>query len=198
MVERPRMDLEKSMNMKPETYKTIIAKGIISNETEFEKALMYDRKLRVMGKENDSFKEDRKQLRQIIKTYERKHWGDESAITDKQIKESDLAEFLADAERLFAMKRKHAIKEKLATLGLTQKDLSEILGHNVTYMSELMNGLCPFTIKDLIVIHRLFKIKLEQLVPTTIPDKERARIKASIEKLNKPKLRLNKRDLELH
>lgn len=151
-----------------------------------------------MGKENESYKEDRKKLRQIIKTYEHKHWADESVITDEQIKESDLEEYLADSERLFVLKRKHAIKEKLAALGLTQKDLSEILGHSVTYMSELMNGLCPFTLKDLIVLHRLFKIKLEQLIPTTIPHAERGRIKASIEKLNKPKLRLNKQDLELH
>ena len=63
-------------------------------------------------------------------------------------------------------------------------------------MSELMNGINPFSLKDLIIIHRIFKIKLELLIPTIIPEKERGRLKSSILKINKPKLKLTKKDLE--
>lgn len=182
--------------MKTETYKTIIQKGSISNELELEKALIIERKLRLLSDSNPEFKEVRTQLRQIIKEYERKNWSAESEISDEKIKESDQAEFLAEQERKFVQKRKEIIKEKLASFGLNQQELGSILGHNKTYMSELMNGINPFTLKDLIIIHRLFKIKLENLIPTTIPDKEKGRIKLSIQKMNKPKLKLDKTDIE--
>ncbi|RRJ87141.1 helix-turn-helix domain-containing protein [Flavobacterium macacae] len=182
--------------MKIETYKKIIQKGSISDELEFEKALILERKLRLLSVDNPEYKEARLKLRQIIKEYEKSNWSSESEITDEKIKESDNAEFIAEQERIFILKRKEIIKEKLTDLGLNQQDLGSILGHNKTYISELMNGINPFTLKDLIIIHRLFKIKLEKLIPTTIPQKERGRIKMSILKINKPKLKLDKRDIE--
>ncbi|MCL9810086.1 helix-turn-helix domain-containing protein [Flavobacterium luminosum] len=182
--------------MKIETYKKIIQKGSISDELEFEKALILERKLRLLSVDNPEYKEARLKLRQIIKEYEKSNWSSESEITDEKIKESDNAEFIAEQERIFILKRKQIIKEKLTDLGLNQQDLGSILGHNKTYISELMNGINPFTLKDLIIIHRLFKIKLENLIPTTIPQKERGRIKMSILKINKPKLKLDKRDIE--
>ena len=182
--------------MKTETYKNIIQKGSISDELELEKALIIERKLRLLSASNPEFKEVRTQLRQIIKDYEKKNWSSESEISDEKIKESDNAEYLAEQERKFLLKRKEIIKEKLSSFGLNQQDLGSILGHTKTYMSELMNGINPFTLKDLIIIHRLFKIKLEYLIPTTIPQKERGRIRLSIQKMNKPKLKLDKRDIE--
>ena len=62
-------------------------------------------------------------------------------------------------------------------------------------MSELMNGITPFSIRDLIILHRLFHIKLEYLIPTIISQKDRGKLKESITKLDKPKLKLEKEDL---
>ena len=62
-----------------------------------------------------------------------------------------------------------------------------------------MNGIYPFNNKDLIIIHRLFDIKLEYLIPTIITQVERSRIKNSISKLQKPnfqsRLKFKKKDL---
>jgi antitoxin component HigA of HigAB toxin-antitoxin module len=182
--------------MKTETYKKIIQKGSISDELELEKALIVERKLRLLSVENPEFKEVRTKLRQIIKEYEKNNWSSDSEISDEKIIESDNAEFIAEQERMFILKRKETIKAKLSSFGLNQQDLGSILGHNKTYTSELMNGINPFALKDLIIIHRLFKIKLENLIPTTIPQKERGRIRLSIQKINKPKLKLDKRDIE--
>ncbi len=182
--------------MKLEIYTKIIRKGFIADELEFEKALILDRKLRLLSKDNAELKEVRKALRALIKDYEQKNWSSGAEISDEKIKESDIAEYIAEQERLFILKRKQIIKIKLQEFGINQQDLGLLLGHNKTYMSELMNGLNPFTLKDLIVVHRLFKIKLEDLIPTIIPEKERGRIKMSIQKMNKPKLKLGKKDLE--
>lgn len=62
-------------------------------------------------------------------------------------------------------------------------------------MSELMNGISPFSNKDLIIIHRLFHIKLEYLIPTFITQKEKERLRISLNKINKPELKLGKDDL---
>lgn len=93
------------------------------------------------------------------------------------------------------MTRKQTIKSKLSELGLSQQDLGIILRHSKSYISELINGISPFVLKDLIIIHKLFNIPIENLIPTTIPQKESGRIKTSIMKLNKPKFKLEKDDL---
>ena len=51
-------------------------------------------------------------------------------------------------------------------------------------------------IKDLIIINRLLKINLSDLIPTFLPQTERIKIKDSILKLNNDKLKLSKEDLE--
>jgi len=99
---------------------------------------------------------------------------------------------------LFINRRKKIIKQKLKGYGLTQQDLGVILGHNnKSYISELMNGIIPFSMKDLINIHRILKIELKDLVPTFLSHDERVRIKNSIDKLSSPKVKLNKDDLAL-
>ncbi|WP_157750465.1 helix-turn-helix domain-containing protein [Mucilaginibacter gotjawali] len=88
-------------------------------------------------------------------------------------------------------KRKNAIKSKLKEVGITQKQLGDILGHtSATYMSELMNGINPFTLNDLIVIHQLLNIELESLIPTTLSQRVRSRVLGTISKLKNPKLKL--------
>lgn len=183
--------------MKTQSYLKIIQKGFISNELELEKALIIERKLRLMINENFELSETRNQLRAIIKNYENINWSKNAIITDEKIKDSNLAEFTAEKERKFLATRKEAIKSKLTEMGINQQDLGLILGHSKSYISELINGINPFTLKDLIIIHTLFNIKLECLIPTTIPQKESKRIKSSILKINKPKLKLAKEDLVL-
>ena len=183
--------------MKTQSYLKILQKGSIANELELEKALIIVRKLRLLVNENPELAESRNKLRSIIKEYEKTNWNTTSIISDKKIQESDAAEIIAEQERCFLANRKEIIKAKLTELGINQQDLGLILGHNKSYISELINGINPFNLKDLIIIHKLFNIKLELLIPTTIPQKESGRIKSSILKINKPKLKLAKEDLVL-
>lgn len=183
--------------MNTQSYLKILQKGSISNELELEKALIIERKLRLLAKENPELAENRAQLRTIIKEYEQSNWSADSIISDKKIQESDTAEILAEQERIFLANRKKIIKTKLTELGINQQELGQILGHSKSYISELINGINPFNLKDLIIIHKLFNIKLEDLIPTTIPQKESEKIKSTILKINKPKLKLRKEDLVL-
>lgn len=172
--------------------------GKIQNELDFERALIADRKLRVLSKEDSKYKVIRKKLRDLIEDYENKNWSPNSRITEKKIQESDLAELIAEKERQFIQNRKELIRQKLKKLNLTQQDLGTVLGHrSKSYMSELMNGLSPFSLKDLIVINRILKIDLTDLVPTFLPQSDRVKIRTSIQKLDNPNLKLSKNDFEL-
>ena len=120
--------------------------GKIQNELDFERALIADRKLRVLSKEDSKYKVIRKKLRDLIEDYENKNWSSSSRITDKKIRESDLAELIAEKERQFIQNRKELIRKKLKNLNLTQQNLGAVLGHrSKSYMSELMNGVSPFS-----------------------------------------------------
>jgi len=176
----------------------LIENGEILNELDFERALIADRKLRVLAKENPKFKSDRKKLRDLIEQYENKNWSSESDISNKKLRESDLAEMIAEKERLFIQRRKELIRKKLKSLNLTQQDFGKILGHqSKSYMSELINGISPFSLKDLIVINRLIKIDLSDLVPTFLPQSDRLKIRTTIKKLDNPKLKLSEEDLAI-
>lgn len=171
--------------------------NLLESEIDLEKASSLFLKLRVLEKEDLSYKPIRKHLRNLIKDYEEKYWADEDSITENQIKDSDLAEAFVQAENDFYQKRKGLIKAKIKEAGLTQNDLAKILGHRKGYMSELINGLRPFSKEDLIVINRLFKIKLEDLIPTFIKQDRASHIKKTLESLSHSKIRLTKRDFDL-
>jgi len=176
----------------------VIKQGKIQNELDFERALIADRKLRVLSKENPDYKPVRKKLRDLIETWENKHWLADSEITEKIISESDLAGSIAENERLFIEKRKNLIRAKLKSLDLSQQAFGSLLGHkNKSYISELMNGITPFSLRDLIVINRLLKIDLTDLIPAFLSHNERIRIKASLEKLENIKLKLSKADFSM-
>lgn len=176
----------------------LIETGKIQNELDFERALIADRKLRVLSMENPKFKSVRKKLRDLIEQYENQNWSAESKIADKKLRESDIAELIAEKERLFIQRRKELIRKKIKELNLTQQDFGKILGHqNKSYISELINGVSPFSLKDLIVINRLLKINLTDLVPTFLPQSDRVKIRTTIEKLDNPKLKLSKEDLAI-
>jgi transcriptional regulator with XRE-family HTH domain len=168
----------------------------LKSELDYEKAASLFLKLRVLEKQDESYKPIRNYLRSLIKDYEQKNWADEKSVTDQQVKENDLAEALVQAENEFYQKRKKLIKSRLKEAGLTQNDLAKILGHRKGYMSELINGLRPFSKEDLIVINRLFKIKLEDLIPTFIKEERAFHIKRTLESISHNKIKLTKRDFD--
>jgi hypothetical protein len=79
----------------------IVEKGIITNELDYERALIADRKLRLLAKESPYFKSFRIKLRDIIEKYEDAEWSDVDKIDDDKILESNKAEYIAEFERLF-------------------------------------------------------------------------------------------------
>ena len=78
----------------------------LTSELEYEKASSLYLNLRVLVKEDKSYEPIRSHLRRLIKDYEQNKWADEDKITDKQIKESDLAELIVQAENQFYQKKK--------------------------------------------------------------------------------------------
>src|SRR6056297_1695701 len=92
------------------------------SELEYEKASSLYLQLRVLVKDDKSYEPIRTHLRGLIKDYEEKKWTDDNSVTDDQIKESDLAEVLIQAENEFHYKRKELIKTKLKEAGLNQND----------------------------------------------------------------------------
>ena len=168
----------------------------LTSELEHERATSLYLKLRKLEKEDGTYLPIRKHLRTLILNYELEHWSDDSRITDEQVKESDLAESLIQAENEFYQKRKEIIKTKLKLAGLNQNDLAKILGHRKGYMSELINGLRPFSKEDIVVINRLFKIKLEDLIPPFIKPDKVLHIKKTLNYLSNSKIKLTKKDFD--
>jgi transcriptional regulator with XRE-family HTH domain len=72
---------------------------------------------------------------------------------------------------------------KLKKHDLNQNDLAEILAHSKSYTSELINSIRSFSMNDLIIIHRLFNIELEDLIFTDISAETKKRINATLEKV---------------
>ena len=174
----------------------ILKKGRLSNELDYERALVAERKLRLLAKEDAQFTTLRHQLRLLLETYELGEWSDPASIDDRQLIQSEKAEFIADQERQFMETRKRTIRNRLKQLELTQENLGSILGHrSKTHMSELMNGIKPFTLKDLIIIHRLLKIEISILVPVFLSDSDQKRVKFAVDKLDKPMVKLAADDL---
>jgi transcriptional regulator with XRE-family HTH domain len=176
----------------------IVEKGVITNELDYERALIADRKLRLLAKENLHFKNLRVKLRDIIEKYENSEWSDIDAIDDNKLTESEKSERIAELERLFIENRKLTIRRKIKELDLTQENLASILGHkSKTHMSELMNGIKPFTLKDLIIINRLLKIDITLLIPVFLSKEDQTKVKEAVRKLGKPNVRLTDDDLVL-
>lgn len=110
------------------------------------RALLADRRLRVLSKDDSKYKVIPKKLRDLIEDYQNKNWSTDSTITDEKINESDLAILIAEKERQFIQNRKDLIRKKLKNSNLTQQNLGSVLGHNSkSYMSELMNGMSHFS-----------------------------------------------------
>ena len=168
----------------------------LNSELEFERATSIQGKLRWMVEEDSSLEPVRQHLIVLVEKYENEHWGNESEITDEQEKESDIAEKIVSAENIFIQKRKELIKKKLKESEITQKDLAKILGHRPNYMSELINGVRPFSRDDIVVIHRLFDIEFKDLIPPFLKKEVTNHIKTTLRELNNNKVRLKIKDLE--
>lgn len=169
----------------------------LDNEYDLQKALLLDRKLRILVKENADLKPIHDKLFQLIQDYEERSWSDSDNITEKQFDDAETAEQLVEIEQKFIVQRKEAIRKKLKNYDMNQTDLAILLGHKKSYTSELINGVTQFSMKDLVIIHRVLRIDLAKLIPTYLQNETRERVKESISQLNKPKLRLRKKDLIL-
>lgn len=167
----------------------------LDNEYDLQKALLLDRKLRLMIKDDSSLKAIHNKLVDLIQSYESENWSDSETITDEQIEESETAEKLFEIERKFILQRKETIRKRLKSYDMTQQDLGVLLGHKKSYISELINGVSQFSLKDLVIIHRVLRIELPKLISTYLQNETREKVRYSIVKLNKPKLKLRKKDL---
>lgn len=168
----------------------------LNNELEFERATVIYGKLRWMVKEDSSLESVRQHLKSLIMQYEKKHWTEESKISDEQIAESDTAEKIVNSENVFIQKRKELIRGKLKEIGISQQDLAKILGHRPNYMSELINGVRPFSRDDIVVLHRLFGIEFKDLIPPFLKTEVTNHIKLTLGELKNTKVRLKLKDLE--
>ncbi len=168
----------------------------LNNELEFERATSILGKLRWMVKEDSSLELVRQHLFVLIEKYESTHWENESKITEEQIKESDNAEKIVNAENIFIQKRKDLIKSKLKENEISQKDLAKLLGHRPNYMSELMNGVRPFSRDDIVVIHRLFEIDFNDLIPPFLKKEVTNHIKMTLGAMKNKRVKLKMNDLE--
>lgn len=177
----------------------IVESGSISNELDYERALLADRSLRLLAKENAHFKNLRLKLRNLIEKYEASEWSILEQIDDTKLLESAQAERIAELERLFLDTRKKIIREKLKNLDLNQENLAAILGHkSKTHMSELINGIKPFVLKDLIIINKLLNIDLKLLVPLFLSLEDQKKVTDAVKKLGKPKIKLTDELLVLY
>jgi len=169
----------------------------LNNELEYEKAISIYGRLRWMAKEDSSLFSVKEHLKTLIKQYEESHWEDETKISTEQIRESDIAERIVSSESEFIQKRKELIREKLKENGITQQDLAKVLGHRPNYMSELMNGVRPFSRDDIIVLHRLFDLDLKDLVPPFLKTDVKNHIKQTLNELKNKKTKIKLRLIDL-
>lgn len=167
----------------------------LDSEYDLQKALLLDRKLRLLVEEDSSLKPIQAKLFALIHDYETQNWSNSELITDKQIEEAENAESLVEIERKFLHQRKEIIRKRLKSYEMTQQDLGFLLGHKKSYMSELINGISQFSLKDLVIIHRVLRIDLAKLIPTYLQIETSKKVRNSIIQLNKPKLKLRKNDL---
>ena len=64
---------------------SIIKKGLIENELDYDRALIANRKLRLLSKEDSHFKTLRFKLRSIIEKYESAEWSDFDKLKTKSL-----------------------------------------------------------------------------------------------------------------
>ena len=181
--------------MKDRDIISLVKKGSIASELEYQTALSADRTLRILAKSDPSLKEMRTQLRGLIADYEKANWSNVDAITDDQIAVSDELEKFAERERKFVEKRKKLILSRLKKLKLSQGEFGKLLGHKKSYISELINGIRPISQKDVVLIRLLLNISFDDLIFAAIPLETKKEIEMHVASLENVKLKKN--DFEL-
>lgn len=166
----------------------ILNASLIKSEIELERVLVLYNKLRLLSKDDKSLVSTKNELRKLILQYEKLNWNKGAKISTKKVLENNNAVKIAEQERLFMEKRKEILKSILNKYKLSQQDFGVLLGHSKTYISELVNGLTPFSNKDIVLIHNLFGIKLELLISTNINLSDKIRLKEKISLINNPRL----------
>lgn len=179
MVEKPTINI----NMSELSLNTLRKCSELTNELEYERAISLYLKLRKSEAENPEYTPIRNQLRSLIIQYEKTNWTNENQIQEEQFQENDRAEKLVRSENVFIQNRKELILEKLKSAGLNQTNLAQILGHRKSYMSELINGLRPFSKDDIVVLYKLLDIKLEYLIPPFIQDEKARKIQNTLKSM---------------
>ncbi len=162
----------------------------LNSELELEQANALYSRLRSMANGDPFIKNARSHLANLIEAYEDEHWGNDHSISDEQIASNDRAEKIVAAQNTFIQERKKLIRSKLKKYELSQNDLAAILGHRKNYMSELINGVRPFSKEDIVILHRIFDIPLNKLVDRSIKESVALRLRSVITKLDKPKFKL--------
>lgn len=168
----------------------ILEINYLENELDLERAVAWQGKLRWMAKEDESLIPARRHLRRLIEDYESHNWKEET-VTDRQIAENDTAQAAVTLETNFVARRKELIRERLKKLELNQQDLATLLGHSKGYMSELINGLRPFSKSDIFIVHKLLRIELERLMLPTIGNAALEHIQRKVTQLSNPRVRFN-------
>jgi len=64
-------------------------------------------------------------------------------------------------------------------------------------MSELINGIRPFSKNDVVVIHRLFELDFKDLIPPFLRSEIKNHIKTTLRELKNKKVKLRIRDFEI-
>ncbi|HCS20081.1 MAG TPA: transcriptional regulator [Bacteroidetes bacterium] len=169
----------------------------IENELELEQANSMFNRLRLLLKDDPSLGPLRSHLAELIEKYEATNWENEENVDKAQLLESENAEKIVRNHDQFIQRRKEIIRAKLNAKDLIQNDLADILGHRKNYMSELINGLRPFSQEDIIIIHRLLGIKLDDLIIPVVKKPTANRIRSVIQKLNNPRFKFNGDDFNL-
>lgn len=178
MAQKQAMDQLKEFDLN-----ALLAAGAITSELEYQRAKMADRSLLLLSESNPALNATRDALWELIIQYETVHWSDFDSVTDEQIVESDAAEELAFAELEFIGHRRKLILEKLKQLNLKQNDLATLLSHSKSYTSELLNGVRAFSNRDLILIHKLLKIDLKDLLITTLSEETKQKVNDAIDQI---------------
>jgi antitoxin component HigA of HigAB toxin-antitoxin module len=174
----------------------MVGNGRLKTELDFERAVLAERFLQLLIEDQPELEPLRKEVRSMIMDYESIQWS-KDVVSEAQIAESDLAEAQADTEFRFFISRRELILSKLKSHDLRQNDLANILAHSKSYTSELLNGIRAFSTKDLIVVHKLLDIKLEDLFFTEIPLEVKERIKSTLDKIPERKNKLQPQTLEM-
>jgi len=155
----------------------------INSELEYERALLKLRKLRVLSQSDISLKGPLKDLQEAIIRYEKEHWQDP---TESTFIENEHAQAIVEDEHNFLRKRKEIIRVALKEKGLNQQDLGKVLGHkSKTHMSELVNGIRPFRLEDILLISQLLEIRPADLLPKQATLERRKKAYQVLEKMNR-------------